>query len=209
MLDDLDGPALKAWQDYHEQMQLRYGKGIGRGSYFHDRYRNVYRKIAELCSKNSVDVSDYMLRGFDLLTRTKHQYITPKDFIFDGRVMAAYLKNRQTYGEDALASWVMEEIALTDIVCRLVPKMYPSEEAILKDPDTPFTTWFRVLYPRVHSAMLFKLYGQVAWHTLKVDSKLRKLARRQSPLNLQELERQWGKLDNEIGEVTVHDQIHA
>jgi len=200
MLDEVDGPALKAWQIFQDQMQRLYGRCPPRGTYFHDRYRSTYRRIAEMCQKHGVDVDDFMLKGFELLTKAKNQYITPKDFVVKEKVMGAYLLYQQRYGNDAAASWIQQENKMIGIICRLVPDTYPCEEAVLLDPDIPCASWYRALYPHVCSDRVFKAYGELAWSTLRINRKLRSVAERMSPANLKELERRWGHLGNPAAE---------
>lgn len=209
MLDEVDGPALRAWQVFQDQMQIRYGRCPGRNTYFHDRFRGTYRRIAEMCAKYDVSVDDYMLNGFDLLTKASHQYITPKDFVNKEKVMKAYLGNRGHYGDDALSMWLLQESAMIDCACRMVPGTYDNEEGILLDPDTPLAFWFRPLYPHVYSVKLFKIYGRLAWATLRNNRQLGRVARKQSQKNLAELEIRWGILDDIAINGGVDESLHA
>ena len=194
MLDELDGPALRAWQVFKEQMQQRYGRPPGRGNYFNDRWRNVYRKVAELCERNGVFVDDFIVQGFELLNQSRGQYITIKDFIYQNKVMTAYLDRRKQFGDGGMKSWITQYQMMTDMVCRTIPDQYESEEAILVDLDTPISMWFRPLYPEVFSDMVFKIYGESAWKHLRINRHLRDVAREQSPRNFKELARRWGDL---------------
>jgi hypothetical protein len=207
-MDAIDGPAMRAWEDYHDQMKIRYGK-ITRGSrtqYFSDRRRKTFRRIAELCAKHRVDVTDFMLRTFDLLDLERGQYITPSDFLTEGIAMRTYLEQRDSFGSDAVSSWTTQDNMFTEMSCRMIPSFYETEEALLYSVNTPICEWYRIFHPHVESERIFKKYGRVVWGELQKDRKLREFLQKQNPARYKMLELRWGNFEDTMVEGARNDE---
>jgi hypothetical protein len=189
-MDRTDEVGYRAWDEYHTQMQQRFGQGRGRSAYWtHKHYKN-FRKIAEICLANDFEVTDYVIRAFDLLT-VNHQYLTPKD-LTGTELVENYKQHLKKYGYEIQLSHTTQIQQLTDLETRLVPEKYQSEEAILLDINMVFESWFRMLHPENFSEAIFMVYGRLAWSELSESQKLRDYARRKYEKNFQELENRLG-----------------
>jgi len=190
-MDLTDEVGYRAWDEYYTQLQSRLGSGRGRSAYWtHKHYKN-FRRIADICIQHSFEVTDYVIRAFDLLEKNS-QYITPKD-LTDPELVENYKQHLKKYGYEIQLSHTMQIQQLTDLETRLVPEKYPSEEAILLDINMVFESWFRMLHPEKFSEAIFMVYGQLAWSELSGSQKLRDYARSKYVKNFQELENRLGK----------------
>lgn len=197
-MDQIDEVGYRAWDEYFTQMQRRFGLGRGRSAYWQHRHYKNFRKIASNCLQCGFEVTDFVVRSFDLLKKN-HQYITPKD-LTDPKLVEAYRKHVQEYGHEMRRNHSTQVQQLTDLETRLVPHKFASEEAILLDVDLAFDPWFRVLHPAKFSEAIFLVYGQMAWSELSVSQKLRDYARSHYAVNFQELERRLGKFHSLTGD---------
>jgi len=196
-MDQTDEVGYRAWDEYHTQLQERFGQGRGRSAYWtHKHYKN-FRKIAEICIKFNFEVTDYVIRSFDLLDKN-HQYITPKD-LTDEKLVASYKQHSEEYGQELKWDHGTQVQLLADLEARLVPDKFPSEEAILLDINMTFESWFRVLHPETFSEAIYKIYGRMAWSELSTSQKLRDYVATRYTKNFQELERRLGKFQNLSG----------
>ena len=196
-MDTADRLGERAWDEFYTQKLRLYGDAGGRGqSYFtsdvnrHHRFYKAFRAIAEMCIKRGVDVTDYIITCFSLMTKN-HRYITPRDFA-NPDILTAYLKHKQEYGDDARQSWASQSMELRDIVGRLVPDVYADTQAVLVAVGLPFTAWFRVFVTKTFNPVVAELYGAEAWHDLQVDKRLRTFLRPNRPETMEALERQHG-----------------
>jgi len=195
-MDRTDELGYRAWDEFYIQMERRFRISRGRGQYWQNRHLKAFRKIGEKCLKHGIDPTDYINVSFDVLEKN-HQYITPKDFS-SGKALNRYLQHRSAYADDVLASWVTQVNTVTDMECRLIPKLYANEEDILMNMAISFDAWFRILYPSTFSDRLYAIYGQQAWTELHANRKLCEFLRERRPANVKELESRIGDLGDGI-----------
>lgn len=193
-MDRIDEVGYRAWDEFYNQMEVRFRMGRGRKQYWGHRYYKAFRELAEKCLKYDINVTDFVITNFEGLQKN-HQYITPRDFS-DDDAFRRYNERIEGLGSQIGTAWTTQVERLTTIECDLIPDIYDDEVDLLGDIKLPFYAWFRVLYPRPFSEQLFKLYGRAAWRQLQEDVRLRKYLRKQTAENVKELEARLGRFSD-------------
>lgn len=194
-MDKIDEIGYVVWEEYYRQLTRRIHKPVNRShNYWDDKKYKVFRQIAQICIDNDIDPADYLSANFGLLDK-EHVYIRPEDFAS----AAALARCKQHGTTDAERSWVVQVGILTDMACRCIPKYFKDETEILSDTETPFKPWFRLIYVTPFNENLFTWFGELAWTQLREDRSLRRVARKHSTANIDELERRLGQFGDVKG----------
>jgi hypothetical protein len=194
----VDSVGYRAWDEFYLQMDQRFSLGQSRGQYWQNRFYKTFIKIAQICIKHHIDVTDYIRVNFDTVGKN-HRYITPADFAKEEAVKR-YLKYKTEYLNESLNSWSAQERMLVDLTMKCVPEVYPSMTDMLMNHGLTFRAWFRIFYPDELDEKLMVEFGQTAWGELREDRQLRAFLRKSKPDRLLQLETAFGKFTDHLME---------
>jgi len=155
-----------------------------------DTSHKAYKIIVQLCLDNQVEINDYISACFNMIEKER-RYITPGDFATFSFIKRYKERNKAA---DTITTEEQYDVQYKDILrmMELNPKLYPTEESVLINIGTPFSPWFRVLYPDPFNEKLFKYYGQLAWKELQLDKAMRIYLRKIKAQQMMELESRIG-----------------
>jgi len=146
-----------------------------------------YKVIARLCVDHDINITDYIPTCFYLVEKER-RYITPTDFAkmeFIDRYKDFKKRTKPTLSEH---EFEMQRKSLYKLLLQN-KLLYTTEEEALINIGTPFSSWFRVIYPVPFNEELYKYYGQLAWKELQADKGLRIYLRKTRKEQVAELER--------------------
>lgn len=164
----LDDPryiaALSAWQTF---CTCR-GK-VNRGGGLPEKGAKRFHEVASICVEHDWCASDYVRYVFENCNWKARADITGKD-LCDPRAVDLFngLSFKQSV-TDTHQQWSYCEELLKGILRR----GSSSAEDALKNPDVPFTSWFRVLFPWPPLVDTYVLFGRDARDQIEENSTLR------------------------------------
>ena len=159
------------------------------GTYPHTGKKDThkaYKQIIKLCVGHNIEINDYIATCFHLIEKER-RYITPTDF-----AKAEFIQRYKDFKDKTKATLseynFYMECKLLSKVLKTSSNIYPDDVSILIDIGTPFSAWFRVLYPNPFNEKLFKYYGELAWKELQSNKALRIYLRKLRGEQLRQLE---------------------
>lgn len=182
------------WDEYYNQRYTlnRSMRGKGNGPWNH-KHAKDFERIAKHCLSNNVDPRRYVEITFRLLSHSGKNFITPKDLTTKSIRAEAnlHLLSGSCIAGNFEDIW-KESMKAAKLLSLRAPKFYPDVYSVLKNPNTGFDSWFRVMAFEPLDDELCSIYGSAAYDGISKNRNLRNFLRKHVPNNFIAFERRYG-----------------
>ena len=185
--DQAFADAMIAFDTFHTELGRR-GMPWPRRQYQEHPHWRSFLRIGELCQTHGWDPVNYVTSSLELVAK-RHTYITASD-LMKPQIVANFERfyRERCILSDPAAEWnYLQRQLLSWMTGTEV-----TETQVLLSPVTPFTCWFRAVYPEIPDPDIIRIYGDDARKELQNNPALRQLLRRVAAPAFAALERLWG-----------------